>query len=34
VFDVTADGKLVFSKHAEKRFPDDDEVLAALRSLK
>jgi selT/selW/selH-like putative selenoprotein len=31
VFDVVADGKLVFSKHAAGRFPEDDEVVAALR---
>jgi selT/selW/selH-like putative selenoprotein len=34
VFDVTADGKLVFSKFRERRFPSDDEVIAALRSVK
>jgi hypothetical protein len=28
---VVADGDLVFSKHAEGRFPDDAEVLEALR---
>jgi len=30
VFDVVADGKLVFSKHETGRFPEPDEVLAAL----
>lgn len=30
VFDVKADGKLVFSKHEAGRFPEPDEVLAAL----
>ena len=30
VFDVVADGKLVFSKHEAGRFPDPDEVLAKL----
>jgi predicted Rdx family selenoprotein len=30
-FDVLADGALVFSKQGEGRFPDEDEVLAALR---
>lgn len=29
-FDVVADGKLLFSKQAEGRFPDLDEVLASL----
>jgi hypothetical protein len=28
---VVADGDLVFSKHAEGRFPEDAEVVAALR---
>jgi hypothetical protein len=27
---VTVDGRLVFSKKAEGRFPDHDEVLALL----
>jgi predicted Rdx family selenoprotein len=30
-FDVLADGRLVYSKHETGRFPDDGEVLAALR---
>jgi Rdx family len=29
-FDVIADGTLVFSKQAEGRFPEDDEVLTKL----
>jgi predicted Rdx family selenoprotein len=29
-FDVIADGRLVFSKQREGRFPDPDEILAAL----
>ena len=29
-YDVVADGKLVFSKQQEGRFPDDDEVVALL----
>jgi selenoprotein W-related protein len=33
VFDVVADGKLVYSKHATGRFPEEDEVVEALRSL-
>jgi hypothetical protein len=27
---VVADGRLVFSKEAEGRFPEHDEILAAL----
>jgi selT/selW/selH-like putative selenoprotein len=30
VFDVTVDGKLVFSKHHEGRFPDEVELLDEL----
>lgn len=30
-FDVLADGDLVFSKQREGRFPEEDEILAALR---
>jgi selenoprotein W-related protein len=33
VFDVTADGKLVFSKHEQGRFPEDDEILSSLEKL-
>jgi len=33
VFDVVADGKLVFSKHATGRFPEEREIVEALRSL-
>jgi selT/selW/selH-like putative selenoprotein len=33
VFDVVADGKLVYSKHATGRFPEEDEIVAALRAL-
>jgi selenoprotein W-related protein len=31
VFDVTVDGAMLFSKHAEHRFPDDGEVLRLFR---
>ena len=31
IFDVEVDGKMVFSKDKEGRFPDEDEVLAQLR---
>ena len=30
IFDVVVDGELVFSKHAEGRFPEPDEVIAAI----
>lgn len=33
VFDVTADGELIYSKHRTGRFPDNEEVLQALRGL-
>jgi hypothetical protein len=29
-FDVVAEGKLLFSKQQEHRFPEDDEILAKL----
>jgi selT/selW/selH-like putative selenoprotein len=32
VFDVVADGALVFSKHDAGRFPSHDEIIAALRN--
>ena len=31
-FDVQADGRLVFSKQQEGRFPETDEVRAALKA--
>jgi selT/selW/selH-like putative selenoprotein len=31
VFDVTADGKLIFSKYKQGRFPEHSEVISALR---
>lgn len=30
IFDVKADGKLIFSKHETGRFPEHDEILNAL----
>jgi len=33
VFDVVADGDLIFSKHAAGRFPDEEEIVEALRLL-
>lgn len=32
MFDVVADGDLIFSKHDEQRFPEHDEIIAALRA--
>jgi len=32
VFEVTVDGKLIFSKKQLGRFPDDGEVVKLLRS--
>lgn len=34
VFDVVADGDLIFSKHSEGRFPEEDEIVEALRARK
>ena len=31
VFDVVADGVLIFSKHREGRFPDSAEIVRTLR---
>ena len=30
IFDVLLDGKTIFSKHDEGRFPEEDEVLVPL----
>ena len=30
-FDVLSDGKLVFSKQEQGRFPEEDEILALVR---
>ncbi len=34
VFDVTVDGKLIYSKSATGRFPDEGELPALIRKLK
>jgi len=34
VFDVTVDGKLVYSKDKTGRFPDEGEVVELARKLK
>jgi selT/selW/selH-like putative selenoprotein len=31
-FDVVRDGELVYSKHETRRFPEHEEILAALRA--
>jgi selenoprotein W-related protein len=31
VFDVVVDGDIVFSKHKEGRFPQNDEILGVLK---
>ena len=33
IFDVVADGVLIFSKHAEGRFPEEQEILDSLGRL-
>lgn len=30
VFDVACDGKLVFSKHRDGRYPEPEEIIRAL----
>jgi selT/selW/selH-like putative selenoprotein len=32
VFDVVADGKLIFSKHSEGRFPEEQEIVEKLKN--
>ena len=34
IFDVAADGKLLFSKHRDARFPEPAEIVRTLRSMK
>jgi selT/selW/selH-like putative selenoprotein len=31
IFDVSVDGRIIFSKHEAGRFPSHDEIIAALR---
>ena len=31
IFDVTVDGKKIYSKHDTGRFPEEDEILSQLR---
>jgi selT/selW/selH-like putative selenoprotein len=33
VFDVAVGGKVIFSKHAVGRFPEDSEVVQSIRAL-
>lgn len=32
VFDVVVDGDLVYSKHETGRFPENDEIITALKA--
>jgi len=34
VFDVTVDGKLIYSKHATGTFPEPDEILEDLEAAR
>ncbi len=34
IFDVKVNGKLIFSKHEQGRFPEHDEILDLLRPAK
>lgn len=34
VFDVTVDGKLIYSKHQTGRFPDEGEVVELAEKLR
>jgi len=31
IFDVTVDGRLIYSKHATGQFPEEEEILKQLR---
>ncbi len=33
IFDVVADGEMIFSKHEVERFPEPKEVIDALRAM-
>ena len=33
VFDVAAEGNLIYSKHREGRFPEQEKIIAALRKM-
>ena len=33
IFDVVADGKMIFSKYEQSRFPEPAEVIDALRAM-
>ena len=33
IFDVVADGKMIFSKYDQSRFPEPAEVIDALRAM-
>jgi len=31
IYDIIVDGKTIFSKHREKRFPDNDEIIDLIK---
>jgi len=33
VFDITANGRQIFSKGKSRRFPDPDEIIALIRAM-
>jgi selT/selW/selH-like putative selenoprotein len=33
IFDVACDGKMVFSKYRDRRYPEPAEIIDALRAL-
>jgi selT/selW/selH-like putative selenoprotein len=33
IFDIAADGRLVFSRHRDARFPGAEEIIQSLRKL-
>jgi len=32
IFDIACDGKLVFSKHRDRRYPEPEEIIRALKA--
>jgi selenoprotein W-related protein len=34
VFDVEVDGKIIFSKHKENRFPEENEIITLLQEAR
>jgi len=31
IYDIVVDGKTIFSKHQEKRFPDNEEIIKLIK---